>query len=261
MPETMETEAQAVTLQGTITRTREETASDRETLEVQGRLALGAPKAKGGSAGVPWLEILGKVTAFASLAGAWLLLVGWAYAYFYFEKFGIGLTALALRIDELPLYGFLTLRSYWGLVLAVLFVGGLIAWWARGRVSRLPSGLIALLITVGLFGLFAGGCVLGKANAQRVHKQMVAEDYPGYRRIQVWTKGPWLKDARLQATAAALAEPSACYRLILATAKALYLFRPLKGHTALEPPVLVIPLGKGELHAYRLLAREDSCAL
>ena len=100
---------------------------------------------------------------------------------------------------------------------------------------------------------------MAQVNAQRAYIEMVENDYPGYRRVQVWVKPQWQKDDRLKKLASALADPKACYRLILASEKALYLFKPIKGQTALEPPVLVIPLSKDEIHAYRTQARVDSC--
>jgi len=215
--------------------------------------------ASAGAAGLPWLDIAGKSSVVTALVAAWLFLVGWLYAYYFFERFGIGVAALGLDLKILPLYGFLTLKAYWWV--AALFFLAIVAivWAVRRRPGQVPATVVLVLVILGLLAYFALGYVVATRNAGRVYADLVARDYPGYRRVQLWAKSSWFSDEALKPQATALAAAEACYRLIYAGPTALYVFKPVKGRTDLEPPVLVIP--RGEVTAYRTLPNEDSCGI
>ena len=205
----------------------------------------------------PWLDLAGKSTIVTALVAAWLFMVGWLYAYYFFERFGIGVAALGLDLKILPLYGFLTLKAYWWA--AALFFLAVVAlvWAMRRSPVSIPSPVILIAIILGLLAYFAMGYVVATANAGRVYADLVARDYPGFRRVQIWAKGSWSGDEALRPHATTLAAADACYRLIYASPTTLYVFKPVKGRNDLEPPVLVIP--RSEITAYRTLANEDSC--
>ena len=63
----------------------------------------------------PWIGILSRVGAISAIVGAWLLLAGWSYLYFYFIEFGMRISSLQIDNRILPL---------WGLIAAASLPGG-----------------------------------------------------------------------------------------------------------------------------------------
>ena len=203
-----------------------------------------------------WLDILSKASVVSGLAAAWLLLTGWSYSYHYFYKFGIGVSSLALDLKTLPPYGFLVFLEFWGyLALAWVVVTLAVLALRRTDIPFAPSIVIAL-IAVGVLACFGAGYSMGEIKAQRVYTELKAKDYPGFRRVEVIVGSDWANNARLIERAQDLG--GGCYRMIFDGPHAVYVFRPLRGMTALSPPVSVI--SKNQIVAMRLRAENASCA-
>ena len=205
---------------------------------------------------IPWMEILGKVGAVGGLVAAWLLLTGWAYAYAYFYEFGIGVSAVQLDARLLPLYGFLSAREFWLPLLGGALGTVAALWLSRRLLGDLPANLVLAAAGLALAAIFALGYVIGAAKADRVFAELRAADWPGFRRVEVFVRPDWSGDARLAMLAEDLAE--GCYRMIFAGGSSVFVFRPLRGQSALVPPVAV--LDRSTIGAMRLRAEQTSCA-
>ena len=128
-----------------------------------------------------------------------------------------------------------------------------VAFRRSGRPASVDLAVAGLAAAV--VALFALGYALGARKAEREFADLRARDYPGFRRVQVLVDPDWARDPALAATAEDSAE--GCYRMIFDNADVAYLFRPVRGVSVLDPPVLV--LDKGAIATMRLLAETTSC--
>src|ERR1700730_5196600 len=93
-------------------------------------------------------DVVGLLALLIGLISAWLYVAGWAYAYHYFDRFGIPLLMVDIPKENYFVYGGIVARQFplWalGLGLAVLVVASLWRWGAvLGRMA-LPLGVIAV---------------------------------------------------------------------------------------------------------------------
>lgn len=204
-----------------------------------------------------WLDLLGQAGLLVGLFGAWLFLTGWAFAYWYFEPFGIGLTALAIPKESFFLYGFWVFRDFALETAALILVGAVASWlWRRFAPLRLARSIVAAIVALLVIAIFALGYRMSQQVATERYRSLVADDYPGLRRVLVWvdedsTPG---SDA-YRRLVAELSE--GCFRAIFVSQQDLFLFRPIRGLTALQPSAVVVP--KSAVKAMRILAHETSC--
>ena len=106
--------------------------------------------------------------------------------------------------------------------------------------------------------IFVLGYLMSRHVASTRYQSLVAGDYPGLHRIMVWVKEDERQSSAPDAYEHLAAELSqGCFRAIFVSENDLFLFRPIKGLTALQPPVVVIP--KSAIKGMRILAHETSC--
>lgn len=210
--------------------------------------------ATGDSARSPSLaELLAEAGVVVGLAVAWLYTAGRAYAYGYFDRFGIPLLMVEIGREDYVLYGSVVLRWFWGWALAgggaLIVIVGLWRWIGLlfGRLA-LPLGIAAVA------ALFWLGHAAGVAAAHREYMDLREGDYAPFRRVQLWLKA----DAPLPAGAPAAADlAQGCHRLLLSTGERLFVVRPFRGAPAAELPVLIVPWE--DIAALRILPDETSC--
>src|SRR5204863_278424 len=132
-------------------------------------------------------EFIGAAAFLLGLISAWLYAAGWAYAYHYFDRFGIPLLMVDIPKENYPIYGGVVVRQFpiWALAIAVPALVLVGAWrWLGAKVGRLTVPL-SLLAVAAVFWL---GHQAGVAAAQRIYVQQRDTDYSGYPRVQVWPK-------------------------------------------------------------------------
>lgn len=183
-----------------------------------------------------WLSLAGKVGAISALIGAWLFLVGWSWAYFWFGQFGVGISGLEIDNRAMPLWGLVAVRAFWWqTALAVLGALGVAALATRFRV---PPDLIVLGIVLFVLAATAAGFKLGQVKATSDYAFMARENWPGKVPVRL-TLSP---GARQDETLAAIAEDAltGCWRVLYYDGRSVYVFRPLRDQPGLRFPVRLI---------------------
>jgi len=204
------------------------------------------------------LKVATDTTVMLAGTGGWLLLTGWAYGYYFFQNFGIGLSAIELRSEDYAMYGFLVLRAYWLVAIGLIVGIGIAQLIVRRSGWIMPRGMIGLFLAIAVFGTFTGGILAAADHARDTYAELIERDYPGYRRIQVLMAKDWPDTPESRRLANGLGQSDSCYRIIFADSKFLFVFKPVKEMTALEPPVLALP--RARIAAYRTRRSESSCS-
>jgi len=196
-------------------------------------------------------DLAGAAALAVSVAGGWLYVAGWAYAYDYFDAFRIPLLLANLPVEHLLVYGALTITKtpiFSSLTAAALVSAIGAGWWLRNRIKR--SGLFAMtaIATLVMFWLAQ---VLGSATAAADFDAQRGDDYPAYPRVVVTLK------TSAEARAGTTALEAGCTRLLLATGAHVFLITPRQGLPALELHTIVIPWG--EIERLTMSGRYESC--
>lgn len=160
------------------------------------------------------------ITAAITLITALIYACGWSYAYHWYNRFDLGLIGLGIPFEYHFMYGFWVLQSFWWLVLLVaVLLAAAVVFWARVGPILLPAAPLWVPLAFVLVYL------LGEAAARgdyRDHRESGFEHYPW---VRVWTApDPAGATAKLRAVQQDLADGK--YRVLLQTARSVYLIRP-----------------------------------
>lgn len=184
-----------------------------------------------------WTEFLGKLGAVSGLIAAWLFLVGWSWAYYWFAGFGVGISSITFDNRALPLWGLLAAKAYWwqiGLVAAAAGIAG-----TRLARSRLPADLIVGLLAIGLAAAFAGGFKLGDLKAARDRAWFASSGWTAFTPLRIDPK-PDAAPADSALAKLAADSQSGCWRLLYDDGKSIFVFRPLANRPDIGLPVVRI---------------------
>ena len=199
------------------------------------------------------------IAAIITLFSAIFYTAGWFFAYYYFERFHVGLLTLEIPVQYYFVYSFLVFKAhiFWMALFYVLFfiVVYLKKYFQLFRQrQRIFSFIVHISFPIFILLLFVGSYQFGKNTAYKTFTQQKTNDYPAYPRVKVW-----LKD--FQQNMQAVGKPSdlqeGCYRLLLQNKEKLFLFYSLKDNTSAELPLLIIPVG--EIETIKILPHYNSC--
>jgi phosphoglycerol transferase MdoB-like AlkP superfamily enzyme len=185
-------------------------------------------------------EAISLATLAIGLLTVLLYVAGWAYAYYYFDRFRIPFLLLDFPFQHYVVYGGLIIyKSLWiSLPLLVLaFVALWSAWhWinAIGRIGFIAA-VIALVLAAFTLARF-GGISVARADfaAER------ANDYAAYPRIHV------VLDANASGAEKVLGDivSQDCGRLLAGSKDNLFLIRPIRGAPNADLDTFVVPVSK-----------------
>jgi MFS family permease len=199
-------------------------------------------------------ELVGAAVFLMGLFSTWLYGTGWAYAYHYFDRFGIPLLMVEIPKENYLVYGGIVARQFpiWGLVIGVAALVVVASWrWLGATVGHLALPF-ALLAAIAVFWLGHQAGVVGAHDQYALQRET---DYRAYPRIQVWPK----EKAKLTdgSPTASADLTNGCYRLLLHNQNRLFLLRPLKGAPGADLPLLVLPWD--QIEQIRVLPDQTSC--
>jgi MFS family permease len=199
-------------------------------------------------------DVLGAAGFAIGLITAWLYLVGWTYAYHYFDRFGIPLLMVDIPKENHFVYGAIVVSQFpvSGLIIFMIVLALVCSWrWLSSKLGRLlaPFGLLVVLAALWL------GHQAAIVAAHEQYALQRASDYSAYPRIQVWTKESGKTTDGSQPASTDLA--TGCYRLLLHNQDRLFLLRPLKGAAAADLAVVIAPWD--QIERARVLPDYTSC--
>ncbi|WP_133510940.1 hypothetical protein [Candidatus Thiosymbion oneisti] len=172
--------------------------------------------------------------AAVTLITALIYTAGWSYAYHWYDRFELGLIGLGIPFQYHFMYGFWVLQSFWWLILAIVWMVGLTYW------ARVDPILDLMARTAPLWGLLAFVLFyfMGEAAARADYRDHRESGFQHYPLVRVWaTLDPGDAPAKLQTVQQDLTAGN--YRLLLQTARSLYLIRP--NQDGGQMPTLQIP--------------------
>jgi hypothetical protein len=218
-------------------------------------------------------ELMGVMTFTVGFVPAWLYATGWAYAYHYFDRFGVPLMMVDIPREYYFIYGATVVRQFplWDLAIVMVAIAALALWplsnvtygridppWLGEALRRATPALCAIALTA----TFWLGHLAAIAAAHREYALQRQSDYSAFPRAQIWPKDAAASLSNDARTPNSLAWASAdltngCYRLLLQNRDRLFLFRPVRDVAAADLPVLITPADK--IGLIRVLPDYTSC--
>lgn len=200
--------------------------------------------------------IVAAISLFIGVVTAWLYMTGWTYAYWYFDKFQLGLLALDIKREAFLIYGFWVVIENWLWLLAAIIIGLVLSFWRPQPSADFPKTIWAWFGLVLVVAVFVLGYFGGRSTSEIHFAEDQASGYEAARRVEVIADTDWLQKQGTQELAKGLA--GGCFRLLLKTKDDVFLIRPVKGFEASSQPLLAIPWS--EVEAMRILTDSDSCS-
>jgi len=199
--------------------------------------------------GIHWWEWI----SIPALTTGLIYLMGWSYAFVFYDQFHLGLLSLDIPGQYFIIYGFWILQKH-GWWLVVPYVGILISWWWLQHTIQIPHRWLAASIPILILLAFITVYQLARFSAVQQFHELQATDYSPYPRIVVS-----LKANAPQAETAAIKELliSGCYRLLLENRGQLFLFYSHADAPQARMPTLKVPVGQVEW--MQVLPQRNSC--
>ena len=135
-------------------------------------------------------DVVSSVGAALGLIAAWLYVVGWAYAYAYFDRFRIPLLLVDIPFQHMLVHGGLILLKNLRLsmLITMLFIAAL--WGLSRRSLQLGRILVSTIIVVGMFGLAHAGGIGTAIDDFRAERD---SDYEAYPRLRLLLKNDMME--------------------------------------------------------------------
>ncbi|CAN2043202.1 conserved membrane hypothetical protein [Candidatus Magnetomoraceae bacterium gMMP-1] len=186
-----------------------------------------------------------------------LYVAGWAFAYNYFDKFGVGLLSLDLPKEYYIIYGFWTIQNQWAVLLYILAFYVIISLAPieftvnlHENMNRFKALTFILLVLLAVL-IFSIDYKLGERTAENIFEKQRAGDYSAYPRVEV----------HLSEKAAGISDrvnlEKGCYRLLLENKGRLFVFRSFAKMPGADLATLVIP--ESQVEAWNILPHRNSC--
>ncbi len=204
----------------------------------------------------------GDVSIFITMIASFLYTAGWSFAYFYFARFHVGVSALELQMEYYFIYGFWVVldHPFWMLFILSIICSG-IALAAKVRPLVKKSYVVAIVFFIlapALVAFFWSGYKLGETTAESRFYVARQNDYPDFPRVKV----------RLKHEAKALSSPlilprekarleKGCHRLLFQSKDKIFVFRSMGNYLMADLPTIIIPMA--EVESMETLPQYSSC--
>ena len=177
------------------------------------------------------------LTVLITLGAALIYVMGWSYAYHWYDRFNLGILGLEIPLEYFMMYGFWSLRHAWWLVFIYAVAVGV--WMFTQRLVRPWLWRIA---PVGLLLIFWLAYALGEQAAYADYTAHQGNQLACYPLVRLGIKQEAGRAKQMDELAGQLVERD--YRLLLQTKNLLVVIKP-KVLTA--PVAVIIPLSSVDI--------------